>query len=229
MAFGSGERGANVRMPKPSKTTVFGGERSDSNETPRKSKNLRGVIRLKIIPKNLFTDTESFDNGTVSFDIVLEKIVKELSSLTDHLLHTSAGVVVLGVLLEMLGELSNSLGKNSDLYFGRTGVALVNSVFLDELLLEFLVKHDVSPFLKIFFRGKPGKRLVKSGKIHPCALKTGQAPMRKIRIPLKYITFFPICKELCYNFFRFLKKIVQAAAYILYLFCREFKISTHSP
>ena len=94
----------------------------------------------------LLTDTESFDNRTVSFDVVFKKIVKELSSLTDHLLHTSAGVVVLGVLFKVLGELSDSLGENSDLNLGRTGVALVNSIFLNEVLLYVLVKHDLSPF-----------------------------------------------------------------------------------
>ena len=110
--------------------------------------------------RELLSDAESFDDGTVTFDIVLEKVVEELSSLTDHLLHTSAGMVVLGVLFKVLGEFGNSLGENCDLNFGRTGVTLVNSKFLDDVLLVFLRDHCLSPFIKIF-RGKPGKRLVK--------------------------------------------------------------------
>ena len=87
----------------------------------------------------LFTDAAAFDNRTVAFDVVLLEIVEELSSLTDHLLHTSAAVVVLGVLLKVLGELCDSLGENSDLNLGRTGVALVSSVLLDDVVLEFLL------------------------------------------------------------------------------------------
>ncbi len=113
----------------------------------------------------LFTDTAAFDNRTVAFDIVLEKVVEELSSLTDHLLHTSAAVVVLGVLLKVLGELSDSLGKNSDLNLGRTGVAFVNREGLDDVLLVFLCDHGVSPFKKYYLRYKLGKRSVKSGKM----------------------------------------------------------------
>ena len=111
----------------------------------------------------LFTDAAAFDYRTVAFDVVLLEIVEELSSLTDHLLHTSAAVVVLGVLLKVLGKLGNSLGEDSDLYLGRTGVAFVNCEGLDDVLLVFLCDHGVSPFKnKYFFGDKLGKRLVKS-------------------------------------------------------------------
>ena len=114
---------------------------------------LREVRTVRYTPQitfKLLTDTAAFDDRTVAFDIVLEKVVKELSSLTDHLLHTSAAVVVLGVLLKVLGELSDSLGKNSDLNLGRTGVAFVNCEGLDDVLLVFLCDHGVSPFKKYF-------------------------------------------------------------------------------
>ena len=98
------------------------------------------------ITLKLLSDAATFDNRTIAFDVVLDKIVKELSSLTDHLLHTSAAVVVLGVLLKVLGELADSFGKNCDLYFGRTGVAFVYRIGLNEILLGFLCDHGVSPF-----------------------------------------------------------------------------------
>lgn len=98
------------------------------------------------IPPKLLTDAATFDDRTVALDVVLEEVVEELSSLTDHLLHTSAGVVVLGVLLKVLGELADSLGEDGDLYLGRTGVAFVGSKFLNDVLLVFLCDHDVSPF-----------------------------------------------------------------------------------
>ena len=101
----------------------------------------------------LLTDAATLDDGAVTLDVVLKKVVEELSSLTDHLLHTAAGVVVLGVLLKVLGELADSLGKNSDLYLGRAGVAFVYCEFLNNVLLGFLCDHGVSPF-KINIYGK---------------------------------------------------------------------------
>lgn len=103
--------------------------------------------------RKLLTDAATLDDGAVAFDIVLEKVVEELSSLTDHLLHTSAAVVVLGVLLKVLGELADSLRKNGDLYLGRAGVAFVYCEFLNDVLLGFLCDHGVSPF-KINIYGK---------------------------------------------------------------------------
>ena len=100
--------------------------------------------------KVLLSDTEAFDNCAVTFDIVLDKIVEELSSFADHLLHTAAGMVILRVGFEMLGELVDPRGKNGNLHFGRTGVAFVDCVFFDELLFGLLCDHDVSPF---FFTG----------------------------------------------------------------------------
>ena len=128
---------------------VISGE-SDSDTTPRKSKTeTRGDVDKKL---KLLTDTATFDDGTVTFDVVLLEIVQELSSLTDHLLHTSAGVVVLRIASKVLGELSDSLRENGNLNFGRAGVAFVNSILFDDVLLGFLCDHGVSPFkIKYFF------------------------------------------------------------------------------
>jgi len=126
------------------------------------------VLPARQIPTKLLTDAATLDDRTVTLDVVLEKVVEELSSLTDHLLHTSAGVVVLGVLLKVLGELADSLGEDSDLYLGRTGVAFVGSKFLNDVLLVFLCDHDASPFNKKYFRGELGKRRVKSGVSSVC-------------------------------------------------------------
>ena len=115
----------------------------------------------------LLTDAATLDNRTVTLDVVLKKVVQELSSLTDHLLHTSAAVVVLGVLLKVLGELADSLGKNSDLYLGRAGVAFVYCEFLNDVLLGFLCDHGFSPF-KIFIYGKTRQTVGEVGMFPVC-------------------------------------------------------------
>jgi len=55
------------------------------------------------------------------------------SSLAHQLEQATSGVVVLLVGLEVLGELTDALGEERDLHLGRTGVAVVGAVFLDDL------------------------------------------------------------------------------------------------
>ena len=62
--------------------------------------------------------------------------------MTYHLLETAAAVVVVVVSLEVLGEVLDAAGKKRDLYLGRTGVALVGLVSVDNCLL-FVLDHDV--------------------------------------------------------------------------------------
>lgn len=71
-------------------------------------------------------------------------------------------MMVVAVVLKMLGELIDTTGQNCDLNLRRTGVALMNSVLFDDLLLLFL-KHLFHPFI-IFVRRRPGKGQVKLPK-----------------------------------------------------------------
>lgn len=64
---------------------------------------------------NLLTDTQLGDQGTIALDVLLHEVVEQAAALTDHLVQAAAGVVVLRVLLEVLGELSDALGEDSDL------------------------------------------------------------------------------------------------------------------
>ena len=57
--------------------------------------------------------------------------------MTYHLQKTTAGVVILLVNLDVLSQLVDSLGENCDLYLGRTGILLVQTVSLDYGCLFF--------------------------------------------------------------------------------------------
>ena len=46
-------------------------------------------------------------------------------------------MIVLGVALEMIGEVVDALGEDRDLDFGRTGVVLVAGVVANDFLLAF--------------------------------------------------------------------------------------------
>ncbi len=93
----------------------------------------------------LLTDAESRDNGAVSLDVNLDKVVEERSALTDHLEEAASGVMILLVDLEVLGQVVDSLGEKSDLNFGRTCVTLMSRVFLHDSKL-FFFQHNFHPF-----------------------------------------------------------------------------------
>ena len=110
----------------------------------------------------LLSESELGNDGTVALDILLHQVVEEVLSLTNHLEKTATAVVVVGVLLQMLGEVSNSLGENSDLYLGRTGISFVCSVVNDDLLLYFFFPAWCSPHKNIFRTAQQT-----AGDIHP--------------------------------------------------------------
>jgi hypothetical protein len=45
------------------------------------------------------------------------KVVEQSAALTDHLVHAQTAVVVVGMLLQMRGELIDALGEDGDLDF----------------------------------------------------------------------------------------------------------------
>ena len=127
--------------------------------------------------RKLLSEAESFDNCSVSFDILLSKIVKKLLSVTYHLGKTSLRVEILGVLLHMLGKAVDSVGKNSNLNLGRTGVLLVDLVLCDDGGLSFLVNH-LCLHLSFYFRLKPRAMRVKStgyARVYPKQSKAIQS------------------------------------------------------
>jgi hypothetical protein len=104
------------------------------------------------------SDTEFCNDCTITFDVGFHKVVEKVSSFTNHFEKAAAGMVIFFVLFKMLGKVSNSFGKNSDLNFGGTGVGFVKSVSNDYFGFFFLSHHSDSPqknFLLFgFFAGK---------------------------------------------------------------------------
>ena len=106
-----------------------------------------GTIRdAKNCLERLLSQTQLFDDCTVAIDVLLLQVAQKVSSVTDHLQHTAAGVVILGVLLEVLVQFVDASGQNRDLYFGGTGVGFVGLVGSDDCLLGFLVDHGCFTF-----------------------------------------------------------------------------------
>ena len=69
--------------------------------------------------------------------------------MTNHLGETSLRMEILGILLHVLGEGVDSIGKDSDLNLRRTGVILIDLVLCDNGGFGFLGNHFFFTFLKI--------------------------------------------------------------------------------
>ena len=85
----------------------------------------------------LLTNTQLGNYCTITLDILLLQIVQKISSVTNHLQQTTAGVVILLVNLDVFGQFVDPLGEDSDLYFRRTGILLVQTVSLDNCCFFF--------------------------------------------------------------------------------------------
>ncbi len=113
----------------------------------------------------LLSETELFNDSSVSCDIDLLEVVEKVSSVTYHLEKTATAVVVLMVALKVLCEVSYSVSKDSDLYLGRACVTLMSSVLFDNCLL-FLCCHFRIHLSKIKYFCKHGLRSDREGEIH---------------------------------------------------------------
>ena len=102
----------------------------------------------KITVRKLLTKTQLGDNGTIALDIRLLQIRQQVLSLTDHLQQAAAGVMILLMGAQMLGQVADALGQNRNLHLGRTGVALMNGILFDNRIFLFF-QHENSTFSKI--------------------------------------------------------------------------------
>ena len=91
-------------------------------------------------PMLLLTQVQLLDDRAVTLDIDLLQVAQQVASVTNHLQHAAAAVMVLVVSLEVLGQGVDAMGKDRDLYLGRTGVALVGGVLRNDSLL-FVFQH----------------------------------------------------------------------------------------
>ena len=107
-----------------------------------------GTPRLPVLAEKteLLSQAQLLDDRAVTLDVLLGQVVEKVLSVANHLLKTSLGMEILGVLLQMLGEVVDALGEDRDLHLGRAGVALIDLIGLNEVLLGFFL-HGFSPSL----------------------------------------------------------------------------------
>src|SRR5690606_32158480 len=62
------------------------------------------------------TDAERRDDLAVPLDVVAAQVVEQAAALADQLQEPAAGVVILRVRLEVLGQIGDALGEQRDLH-----------------------------------------------------------------------------------------------------------------
>ena len=96
--------------------------------------------------RKLLTQTQLSDQGTVTVDVLLLQIGQQITAAADHLEQAAAAVVVMLVGLEVLGQVVDTSGQQSNLDLRRTGVTLVDGCLGDDGLLidsGFLAPGDI--------------------------------------------------------------------------------------
>ena len=93
------------------------------------------AARKSFVSLILSTEAELLDNTSVPLDVDFLEVVKGLTSLTYQAKKCTLSVVVLLVLLQMLGEVCDTVGKQSNLTLCRAGVNIRLPVFCENLLL----------------------------------------------------------------------------------------------
>ncbi len=157
----------------------------------------------------LLSETELLNDSSVSLDVNLLKVVKKISSVTNHFEKAATAVVVLVVTLKVLGKVSYSVSKDSDLNLRRACVTFVSCVLFDNCLL-FCCCHFRIHLSKIKYFCKYEPHRNREGEIHALGCLTKEfygrdAPKsidfgrpREAVPPLcrvYYITIKMICKE----------------------------------
>ena len=99
---------------------------------------LAGVTRSPVAARpvgsdrlGLAADAELLNQPFIAVKILRVQIIEQPATLADQTQKSAARMMILGVALEMIGELLDARREQSDLHFGRTTVVRCRSVSLD--------------------------------------------------------------------------------------------------
>ena len=90
--------------------------------------------RARISPraKRLTANAELIDDALVARLVGALEVIEQLAALRDHLEKAAPRVIVLHVCLEVIGQSVDPFGQDRHLNFGRTGVARLGGIRLDD-------------------------------------------------------------------------------------------------
>ena len=82
--------------------------------------------------KNLAAQLQLLEDRRVAIEVRTLQIIEELTTTGGHCDQTTAGVEVLAVVAQVLGEVLHPCGEQGDLYFAGTGVLFIGTEFFDD-------------------------------------------------------------------------------------------------
>ncbi len=100
--------------------------------------------------QKLSADPQFRDDGTVTLDICAIKIIKQPATLADHFIHAQSAVIILWMFLQMVGELTDPLGKDRHLNFRRAGIGFMSTIVFNDSGLLLFGDHFLFPFCDSF-------------------------------------------------------------------------------
>ena len=85
------------------------------------------------MPCGLFAQAQALDELGIAVRVLVLEVVQQAAAAADHLEQAAAGVVILGVGLEMAGEIVDAGGQQGDLDFRGSGIGGGALVILEDL------------------------------------------------------------------------------------------------
>ena len=89
--------------------------------------------------EELLAQTQLRNQRTIALDVDALEVLKHIAALTDHQQQTTVGMMILRMGLEMLVQVVDARGQQSDLHLRGASVALVTSILLDDSFLHCLI------------------------------------------------------------------------------------------
>src|SRR6185369_8067169 len=107
-------------------------------------------------------------------------VIEQPAPLAHELEQPAPRMVILGMRLEVIGEIGDALGQDCDLNFWRTGIAGFGRILLDKLLLALSAnRHRIDPCCSRGLSG-PSRDVVQHGRF-TCAGELSMAPMQSLQ------------------------------------------------
>src|SRR6185369_13411254 len=100
-------------------------------------------------------EAELLPQGAVALDVLALQVLQQPAAAADQQQQPTAAVVVVGVHLEVLGQVVDPPGQQRDLDFRRTGVTLIGRVPGDDLFLHRGIQRHVGFLFVSYLRGCP--------------------------------------------------------------------------
>ena len=98
------------------------------------------MFRTRCRQIRLLAEAEGLDDGAVTLNVDILEVVQKGATLGDQLGQGAGSTIIFAVHLQMLRQVGNTVGEQSDLALGGTSVSVGLSVLSRDFLLLFRIQ-----------------------------------------------------------------------------------------